>query len=205
MNKAEKKEIRRALCGRMEPAEDGRLVVLPADDLRILGVGDGADAARLFGVMRRGRVYASKSGRATMTQLAKKSMQNMGRGLILLEQSETLACRVRYVLTPPVVLTFRYEQNAPTLTAWAGRSLFGLISLHRAIHAFEKQLPEELRLSGAKAPKEPKEKKEKREKKQKEPKKKKQSGKKSEPEAPEMQKAAETDGGKPERSRRQSE
>lgn len=197
MNKAEKKEIRRALCGRIEPAADGRLQVLPAGDLRILGVGDGADAARLFGVMRRGRVYASKSGRAKVTQLVQKGMQNIGRGLILSEQPETLACRIRYILTPPVVLTFRYEQDAPTLTAWTGRSLLGLISLRRAINALEKQLPEELRLTRAKAPKEPKEQKE---KKRKEPKKE----ESKDPEEPETE-AVEPDGGEPEQNDRQAE
>lgn len=170
MNQEERKEIRRALSGRLEPAEDGRLRVLPADDHRILGISDGADAARLFGVMCRSHCYETRSGRGTVTQLAKKSMQRIGRGLLLSEQPETPACLIRYLLTPPVLVTFRYEGDVPTLSVWAGRSLLGWISLRRAIRSFEKQLPEELRQSGKKPPKQKKEKKEPKEKKQKEPK-----------------------------------
>ncbi len=180
MNRTERKEIKRALCGRVEPAEDGRLQVLPAGDHRILGVGDGAGAVRLFGVMRRARCYETKNGRSTMTQLAKKCMENIGRGIILSEQPDTTACLIRYLLTPPVILTFRYERDMPTLTAWAGRSPRGWLSLCRAIRAFEKQLPEELRQSGKKAPKElkePKEKKKKEKKREKPEKQKKQKEK----------------------------
>lgn len=158
MNKAEKREIRRVLSGRVEPMEDGRLIALPADDLRVLGVSDGAEATRFFGVIHRARCYETKNGRAKVMKLAQTGMQNIGRGLILLEQPDTLACRVRYMLTPPVVLTFRYERGIPILTAWTGRSLTGRISLGRAIRAFESNLPEELRMSAKKAPKEKKEK-----------------------------------------------
>ena len=166
VNRTERKEIKRALCGRVQPAEDGRLQVLPASDHRILGVGDGAVAVRLFGVMRSSRCYETRSGRSTVTQLARKSMQNIGRGLALSEQPDTIACLIRYLLTPPVVLTFRYERDVPTLTAWAGRSPMGWLSLRRAVQVFEKQLPEELRQSGKKPPKEEKEKKPKKQKKQ---------------------------------------
>lgn len=172
MDKTERKEIKRALCGRVQPAEDGRLQVLPANDRRILGVGDGAVSVRLFGVMRRSRCYETGSGRSEVTRLAKKSLQNMGRGLVLREQPDTTACLIRYLLTPPVIVTFRYERDTPVLTVWAGRSPMGWLSLLRALRAFEKQLPEELRQSGKKPPKEEKEKGQKKRKKPKEQKKK---------------------------------
>ena len=76
---------------------------------------------------------------------ALESMRKLGRILYLREQPETAACLLRYVMTRPAVLTFRYEEDQPMLTAWTGRGLFGWVSRIRAIRAFERGLSEELR------------------------------------------------------------
>lgn len=146
MKDEKKAEIKRVLLGRTMLGEDGRLVALPAGTfLRTpIGIGDGADAVLLFGITRRIRHYASKDGKARIIEAAKKSMQNIGRGLYLLEQPEATACLIRYILTRPAVLVFTWEDGMPMLTAWTGRGLTGWLSLRRAIRAFEEGLPDSI-------------------------------------------------------------
>ena len=144
MKDAKKAEIKRVLLGRAVLADDGRLIAIPAGTFMKtpIGIGDGASAVGIFGMSHRIRRYETKDGRTRITEAAKKSMQNIGRGLILNEQPEAAACLIRYVLTRPAVLVFTWEDGTPTLTAWTGRGLTGWISLCRAIKAFEKGLPD---------------------------------------------------------------
>ena len=165
MTKAEKKEIKRALLGKIEPTADGRLTVCPVGQLWTLGVGDGATAVRLLGVARRARCYETKQGEAKVLKTAADCMLHVGRALVLQEQPQTPACLCRYLLTRPVVLTFRFEEGVPVLTAWTGRGLTGWISQRRAIRAFEAHLPDAIKLSDRKPPKDKKEEKPPKEKK----------------------------------------
>lgn len=158
--------------GKAVLAEDGRLAAVPAGTWMPtpIGIGDGAGAVRFLGVTSRVRTYATKNGRERVMTIARKSMQNVGRGLALSEQPEAVACLIRYVLTRPAVLVFTYVDGVPTLTAWAGRGLTGWLSLRRAIRAFEIGLPDTMVGAEGKLKKEkkpPKEKKEKKEKKKK--------------------------------------
>ena len=172
MKDPKKAEIKRVLMGKAVLAEDGRLVAVPAGVWMPtpIGIGDGAGAVRVLGVSGRVRTYATKNGRERVMAIAKKSMQNVGRGLALNEQPEAVACLIRYVLTRPAVLVFTYVDGVPTLTAWAGRGLTGRLALRRAIRAFEVGLPDTMTAAEGKLKKEekpPKEKKEKKEKKKK--------------------------------------
>ncbi len=144
MKDLKRAEIKRVLMGRVVLGEDGRLIALPAGTIlrTPIGIGDGADAVLLLGVSRRIRRYGTKDSKARLMEAAKKSMQNVGRGLALNEQPEAIACLIRYVLTRPAVLVFTWEDGTPTLTAWTGRGLTGWISLRRAIRAFESGLPD---------------------------------------------------------------
>ena len=146
MKDEKRAEIKRVLLGRTILVEDGRLAAIPAGTfLRTpIGIGDGADAVLLLGMTRRIRHYASKDGKVRIIEAAKKSMQNIGRGLYLTEQPEAAACLIRYILTRPAVLVFTWEDGMPTLTAWTGRGLTGWISLRRAIKAFEEGLPDSI-------------------------------------------------------------
>ena len=158
MKDAKKAEIRRVLLGRAVLATDGRLIAIPAGTFMKspVGIGDGAASVLLFGMLRRIRRYETKDGRARVNAAVTKAMQNVGRGLILNEQSEAAACLIRYLLTRPVVLVFTYEDGIPTLTAWTGRGLTGWISLRRAIRAFEKGLPDTMAANEIKASEEKK-------------------------------------------------
>lgn len=144
MKDSKKAEIKRVLIGRAIIGEDGLLNAVPAGVFlpTPLGIGDGAVGVSIFGMSRRIRHYETKDGKTRVMAAAKKSMQNIGRGLNLSEQPEAVACLIRYVLTRPAVLVFTYEDGTPTLTAWTGRGLTGWISLRRAITAFEKGLPD---------------------------------------------------------------
>ena len=168
MKDQKRAEIRRVLLGRVVLAQDGRLTALPAGTFMKtpIGVGDGASAVRFFGMFRRIRRYQTKDGKTRVTEAAKKAMQNVGRGLFLNEQPDAVACLLRYILSRPAVLVFTFEDGVPTLTAWTGRGLTGLISLRRAIKAFEKGLPDTMRAEDYKPPKEKKPKKEKKGEKQ---------------------------------------
>ena len=139
-------EIKRVLVGRAVLADDGRLTAVPAGTFMKtpIGIGDGADAVRIFGVMRRIRRYETKDGKTRVMAAAQKSMQNIGRALALNEQPKAIACLIRYVLTRPAVLVFTWEDGTPTLTAWTGRGLTGWLSLRRAIKAFESGLPDSM-------------------------------------------------------------
>ena len=126
------------------PREDGTLAVLSAGMIMPtpIGIGDGAAETWLFGLKRRVRRYVTKDKRDRVAAVAKKAMQNTGRGVILSEQPEAVACLVRYILTRPAMLVFSFENDIPTLTAWTGRGLTGWISLRRAIRTFEESLPD---------------------------------------------------------------
>ena len=156
MKDPKKAEIRRVLLGRAVLAQDGRLIALPAGTFMKtpIGIGDGASAVRILGMMRRVRRYQTKDGRKRVAESAKKSMQNIGRGLILNEQPEAVACLIRYILTRPVVAVFTYENDAPTLTVWTGRGITGFLSLRRAIKAFERGLPDSMQAKDYKPPRE---------------------------------------------------
>ena len=196
MKDAKKAEIKRVLLGRAILADDGRLIAIPAGTFMKtpIGIGDGAGAVGIFGMSRRIRRYETKDGRARINTTVTKSMQNIGRGLILNEQPEATACLIRYVLTRPAVLVFTWEDGTPMLTAWTGRGLTGWISLRRAIKAFEKGLPDSMTANEIKVSEEKK--KDRQEKK--EEKKRKRAEKKAEKEAKkkkaETQKAKEPQG-----------
>ena len=162
----EKKEIRNVLLGKTALDEDGKLTSLSKGEFHLpAGVSDGATAVRFLGVAHRSRRYDTNLTEKKAMAAAETTMREIGRGLSLREQPDTAACLIRYMLTRPAVLTFRYVNDVPTLTAWAGRGLTGWISLRRALGAFARHAPETLRLSGRELPREEKKKKPRKEKK----------------------------------------
>ncbi len=149
------REIRDCLLGRTIPLEKGRLRAMGPDDYRLpIGVGDGAWAVRFFGVGFQSRVLSSELSETELLRTCKKSMHKVGRSLLLLQQPDNPACLIRYVTTSPAIVLVHYMDELPVVTAYAGRSLTGWISILRALASFERQLPEEITISGQKAPKE---------------------------------------------------
>ncbi|MBR3059606.1 MAG: hypothetical protein IKS05_04605 [Oscillospiraceae bacterium] len=165
MTKEEKREIRRVLLGKTLLQENGRLTSMGPGDRRLpLGIGDGAGAVRFLGVGGKSRRLETKLREPAVKNKAAEIMKDIGRGLDLREQPDTVACLIRYVLTRPALLTFRYMEGVPVLTAWAGRGLTGWISRRRALRAFRARLPESIKISEKQAPavEPPKEKKQKK-------------------------------------------
>jgi hypothetical protein len=148
-----KREIRQALLGRTQPCPDGRLEVLKKGETRMpLGVTDGAGAVRFLGICKKARRLKAACPEQKARLLAAQIMQDVGRELSLSEQPEAAACLIRYVLTRPAVLVFDYQDGVPVVTAWTGRGLTGWISLRRALRAFTRRLPKELRVTAEPAP-----------------------------------------------------
>ena len=167
MKREVRQEIARVLRGRTLIAEDGRLVAMGKGELRMpMGITDGAVSVRFFGVGRKERRLEASCTENRARQIAFEVMKDIGRGLYLPEQPEAVACIIRYVLTGPVVLVFDYRDEIPVLTAWAGRSLTGWISRRRALNAFGKKMPKQLKFSEKSAPEDAVEKKEKKKKRQ---------------------------------------
>ena len=141
--------------GRTLPLEKGRLRSMGPDDYRIpIGVGDGAGSVRFFGVGQQSRVLQSDLSEEELLKACKKSMHKVGRSLLLLLQPDNPACLIRYVTTSPAIVLVHYVNELPIVTAYAGRSFTGWISILRALASFERQLPEGIVISGQKAPKE---------------------------------------------------
>lgn len=152
MNDAEK-EIRNILLGRTLLMEDGRLAVPQKGDFYLSGgVADGAGAVRFLGMARKAQVLETVRREFDVRVTIQRMLQNMGRGVVLNEQPEMRACLIRYVLTKPALLTFDYVEGLPVVTAWAPRSLTGLISIRRALKAFDKELPADIIVTGKEAP-----------------------------------------------------
>ena len=152
MNDAEK-EIRSILLGRTILLEDGRLSVPQKGDFYLSGgVSDGAEAVRFLGMAKKSQVLETVRREFDVRVTIQRMLQNMGRGVVLNEQPEARACLIRYVLTKPVLLTFDYVEGLPVLTAWAPRTITGLISINRALKKFNKDLPEDIVVTGQEAP-----------------------------------------------------
>ena len=149
-NRKEKKEIRDVLLGKTVLTEDGRLTSPEPGTLFLpRGVADGAVAIRLFGIKGKERRYATDADENTLMAAVLAYMHSVGHGLYLREHPDTAACLIRYLLTRPAVLTFRYEDGQPAATAWSGRGFMGWISRLRAVGAFERALSEDLRFAGS--------------------------------------------------------
>ena len=142
------KENKRVLLGKTKILNDGRLSTLEDGDyIMPRGIADGAGAVRFLGVARRARVLESKLSEWKLKEAVRTAMQNVGRGLVLQEEPEAIACLLRYVLTRPAVLCFFYQDEQPVLAAYSGRGLTGWISRLRAVAALKKQLPDTIEIS----------------------------------------------------------
>ena len=128
--------------------EEGRLVTPEAGTIRVpMGIADGAGAVRFLGVSGKVRCYESDLSEEELMEHAKECMADLGRGVRLRQRPEALACLIRYVLTKPVILSFRCVEGRGILTAWTGRGLTCRLSQNRAIRAFEHPLADLLRIS----------------------------------------------------------
>ena len=163
----DKKEIRNLLLGKMVLDEDGKLVTPPAGTFRVpQGVTDGAGSVRLFGITGKARRYETDLSEEAMMEAAAEAMRDMGRALRLREQPDAAACLIRYVMTRPAVLVFRYMEGSPVLTVWTGRGITGWASRLRVFRSFEQLLSEDIRRSLEEVPEEPKKKERRRKRKE---------------------------------------
>ena len=143
------REIRDALLGKTMIAEDGRLCVMGAGDFRLpIGVGEGSTSIRVFGVSRSAWCFQTADPPQKVMETARMCMQNIGRGLILRQQPDAVACFIRSVFVRPVVMTFTYEAGVPVLSVYTGRSATSLMAVQRAYKSFTDHLPGSIILAG---------------------------------------------------------
>ena len=139
-----KKEIRRALLGDLVP-DDKRLAV--SGQGRVIyrnGLRDGFGSVFFFGVFRLRQWYYIDKKCKNFKDKAQKTMQNMGRMLNLKELSNGDAVYITYFIGIPSVLTYSLENDKLSVSAYSGRSLFGLISASRALITFGHALEGEI-------------------------------------------------------------
>jgi len=155
-----KREIRDILLGRIAVNEQNMLCTPGSDSLRLpLGIGDGVVSVRLLGLRSRCRACRSSAEQRDTLERVRARMEDIGRAVYLREQPEAAACLIRYVLTRPALLVFRYTDDGPVLAAWTGGGLTSWISRLRAFHSFGKSMPKGLEITERKVRLETKEKK----------------------------------------------
>ena len=166
----DKKEIRNLLLGKAVADEKGRLVTPETGTFRIPnGVVAGAGAVRFLGVSGKTQCYESDLGEEELMDRAAECMRGIGRGVYLRQRPEAAACLIRYVLTRPALLVFRWVEDRGVLTAWTGRGVMSWASRMRAIRAFERAMGDAIRFSAAPPPEEEPEEKKRRRKRKKAP------------------------------------
>ena len=147
MTKTEQ-EVRDVLLGRTFVTDDGHLSSMGPNDYRIpVGISDSSVAVRLLGVAHRATTIESSLNNRQTLEAAAEAMKHIGRRLTLLEQPEAVCCLIRYVVTPPCVLTFTEIEETYVLTSWTGRAFLGFVSRLKAMRAFVKHLPSAVTVS----------------------------------------------------------
>lgn len=140
-----------------------RLVTPEAGTIRVPnGITDGAGAVRFLGISGKTQCYETDLSEEELTGRAVECMRSIGRGVYLRQHPEAAACLIRYVITRPALLVFRWVEGRGILTAWTGRGLMSWASRRRAIHAFERTMGDAIRFSTAPPPEEEPEKKRRR-------------------------------------------
>ena len=153
--KKDKKEIRNLLLGKAVVDEEGRLVTPEAGTIRVPnGIADGAGAVRFLGVSGKTQYYETDLSEEEIMARAREHMRNSGRGVFLRQHPDAAACLIRYVLTRPALLVFRWVEGQGVLTAWTGRGIMSWASRLRAIRAFERSMGDVIRYSTARPPEE---------------------------------------------------
>ena len=153
--KKDKKEIRNLLLGKAVVDEEGRLVTPEAGTIRVPnGIADGAGAVRFLGVSGKTQYYETDLSEEEIMARAREHMRNSGRGVFLRQHPDAAACLIRYVLTRPALLVFRWVEGQGVLTAWTGRGIMSWASRLRALRAFERSMGDVIRYSTAPPPEE---------------------------------------------------
>ena len=161
------KEIRNLLLGKAVVDEEGRMVTPAAGTFRVPnGIVDGAGAVRFLGISGKTQCYETDLSEEEIMARAREFMRNTGRGVYLRYHPDAAACLIRYVITRPALLVFRWIEGQGVLTAWTGRGFMSWTSRLRAIRAFERTMGDVIRYSTVPPPEEePEEKKRRRKRK----------------------------------------
>lgn len=108
------------------------------------GINSGSFAVRFFGVNHLIRHYEAKDPTAALEQ-ALEIFSALGRPVLFSESPEEKACLVRPPFENPSIMTLEQTEQGLLLNVYTARTLLAVLSRARAVAAFEKRLPQELR------------------------------------------------------------
>ena len=140
------KEIRAILSGRTY-FQNGAYVA--ADRLlrmNFQGVNSGSFAVSFFGVNHLIRHYEAEDSAAAIER-ALRIFKSLGRPVLFTESPEEKACLVRPPFGNPSVMILEQTDKGFLLHVYTARTPLSVLSRTRAVTAFEKRLPQEMRSS----------------------------------------------------------
>ena len=138
------REIRAILSGRTYFQNGAYVAADRLLKIRFQGVNSGSFAASFFGVSHLIRHYEAKDPAAAAKQ-AMEIFNALGHPVLFTESPEEKACLVRPPFGNPSVMVLEQTKSGLLLNVYTARTLVAALSRTRAVAAFEKRLPQELR------------------------------------------------------------
>lgn len=138
------REIRAILSGRTNFRNGAYVAADGLLHMNFQGVNNGSLAVSLFGVNHLVRHYQTKDPDAAVDQ-ALEIFSVLGHPVLFSESPEELACLVRPPFGNPSIMTLERSEDGMLLNVYTARTLLAALSRSRAVSAFEKRLPQELR------------------------------------------------------------
>ena len=138
------KEIRAILSGRTYFQNGAYMAADRLINVNFQGVNSGSFAVSFFGVNHLIRHYEAKDPAAAAEQ-AMEIFGVLGRPVLFSESPEEKACLVRPPFGNPSIMVLEQTETGLLLNVYTARTPLAALSRSRAVSAFEKRLPQELR------------------------------------------------------------
>ena len=138
------KEIRAILSGRTYFQNGAYMAADRLTKINFQGISSGSFAVSFFGVNHLTRRYQAKEPEIA-AESAIKIFSRLGRPVRFVSAPEEMACLVRPPFGNPSVMCLEQTEEGLLLNVYTARTPLAALSRMRAIAAFEKNLPQELR------------------------------------------------------------
>lgn len=138
------KEIRAILSGRTYFQNGAYVAADRLIRMNFQGVNSGSFAVSFFGVNHLIRHYETKDPTAVVER-AMRIFKTLGRPVLFTQSPEEKACLVRPPFGNPSIMILEQTDKGFLLNVYTARTLLAVLSRSRAVAAFEKRLPQELR------------------------------------------------------------
>ena len=119
------KEIKQILLGRIEMDEDGNLTPISSGiNLNLRGLPEGWGSVMIFGVSQSYHMYDTELSPEEAAYEANESLKDIGRCVVLKENSEAIGCYCRSLFLAPSFVAAEWEDDRLKITVFTGRSVF---------------------------------------------------------------------------------